>query len=127
MVITPGKLAMPFGAPGGDTQAQGMLQVLLNHVVWGMNIQEAIEAPRAVTHSYPMTFEPHTYHPGRLSVEGRIPADVRDDLSSRGHQIEVLDDLSIDVAGVCAISADLQTGLLSGGADPRRAARAMGF
>lgn len=127
MVVTPGKLAMPFGAPGGDAQPQGMLQVLLNHLVWGMTIQEAIEAPRAVTHAYPMTFEPHKYFPGRLSVEGRIATNVQDDLAGRGHQIEVLDDLSVGTAGVCAISADRTTGILSGGADPRRSARAMGF
>ncbi|HKK30891.1 MAG TPA: gamma-glutamyltransferase family protein [Alphaproteobacteria bacterium] len=127
MVVTPGKLAMPFGSPGGDTQPQGMLQVLLNHVIWGMDIQDAIEAPRAVTHAFPMTFEPHRYHPGRLSVEGRIEPKVRDDLAGRGHEIEVLDDIATGAAGVCAISANLETGLLSGGADPRRAARAMGF
>lgn len=127
LLFTPGKLAMPFGAPGGDTQPQGMMQVLLNHIVWGMDIQDAIEAPRAITHAYPMTFEPHRYHPGRLSVEGRIDAKVRDELAGRGHEIEVLEDLSIGTSGVCAISANLETGLLSGGADPRRAARAMGF
>ena len=44
---------MPFGAPGGDLQPQAMLQVLLNHTVFGMSIQEAVEAPRFVTHSFP--------------------------------------------------------------------------
>ncbi|MGH7393842.1 MAG: gamma-glutamyltransferase family protein, partial [Candidatus Rokuibacteriota bacterium] len=65
---------MPFGAPGGDLQPQGMLQVFLNHVVFGMSIQEAIEAPRFVTHSFPGSFEPHPYHPGRLDVERGVGA-----------------------------------------------------
>jgi len=106
---------------------QPMVQALLHHLVWGMPTQEAIEAPRAVTPARLMTFEPHRYFPGRLSAEGRIATKVRDDLAGRGHDIEALDDLSVGTAGVCAISADLATGLLSGGADPRRSGRAMGF
>ena len=50
MAFQPSRLIMPFGAPGGDTQPQGMLQVLLNHLVFGMDIQTAIEAPRFSTH-----------------------------------------------------------------------------
>ena len=40
-----GEFAMPFRASGGDTQPQGMLQVLLNHVVFGLDIQASIDAP----------------------------------------------------------------------------------
>ena len=50
---------MPFGCPGGDAQVQGMLQVFLNIVEFGMEPQEAIEAPRAITHSFPNSFWPH--------------------------------------------------------------------
>jgi gamma-glutamyltranspeptidase/glutathione hydrolase len=127
LALKRGEFAMPFGAPGGDTQPQGMLQVLLNHRVFGMDIQEAIEAPRFCTHSHPNSFEPHESRPGRLTVEGRIPEAATDALAALGHDVERLPDLSIGVAGVCAISADLATGLLSGGADPRRAGRAMGW
>ena len=48
-------------------------------------------------------------------------------LSARGHRVEWLPELSIGTAGVCAISGDLGRGILYGGADPRRAARAMGW
>ena len=68
---------MPFGGPGGDLQPQAMLQVFLNHTVFGMSMQEAVEAPRFVTHSFPGSFEPHPYHPGRLDLErgiGESPA-----------------------------------------------------
>jgi gamma-glutamyltranspeptidase/glutathione hydrolase len=118
---------MPFGAPGGDLQAQGMLQVLLNHTVLGMSIQEAVEAPRFVTHSFPGSFEPHPYHPGRLDLERSLGEATGEALSARGHRVEWLPDLSIGTAGVCAISGDLARGILYGGADPRRAARAMGW
>lgn len=127
LALKRGAFAMPFGAPGGDTQPQGMLQVLLNHRVFGMGIQEAIEAPRFCTHSHPNSFEPHESRPGRLTAEGRIPEATTDALAALGHDVERLPELSIAVAGVCAISADLATGLLSGGADPRRTGRAMGW
>jgi gamma-glutamyltranspeptidase/glutathione hydrolase len=118
---------MPFGAPGGDLQPQGMLQVFLNHTVFGMSVQEAVEAPRFVSHSFPGSFEPHPYHPGRLDVERGVGAATGEALAARGHQVQWLPDLSIGTAGVCAIVADREAGILYGGADPRRAARAMGW
>jgi gamma-glutamyltranspeptidase/glutathione hydrolase len=118
---------MPFGAPGGDLQPQGMLQVFLNHTVFGMSIQEAVEAPRFVTHSFPGSFEPHPYHPGRLDLERLIGEATGEALAARGHRVQWLPELSIGTAGVCAISGNLQTGILYGGADPRRAARAIGW
>jgi gamma-glutamyltranspeptidase/glutathione hydrolase len=127
MVLAKGRLAMPFGAPGGDAQPQGMLQVLLNHLVFDMDIQPAIEAPRFSTHSQPNSFEPHASKPGRLAIEAGIDPGVGEDLTARGHDIEWLSERSDAVAGVCAISANLETGLISGGADPRRSGRAMGF
>ncbi len=127
MVLERGKLAMPFGAPGGDAQPQGMLQVLLNHLVFGMDIQPAIEAPRFTTHSQPNSFEPHAAKPGRLVVEEGIAPEVGTALADLGHDVEWHGPRSDSVAGVCAISANLETGLISGGADPRRSGRAMGF
>jgi gamma-glutamyltranspeptidase/glutathione hydrolase len=118
---------MPFGAPGGDLQPQGMLQVFLNHTVFGMSIQEAVEAPRFVTHSFPGSFDPHPYHPGRLDLERLIGEATGEALAARGHRVQWLPELSIGTAGVCAISGNLQTGILYGGADPRRAARAIGW
>ncbi|MGH7331484.1 MAG: gamma-glutamyltransferase family protein [Candidatus Rokuibacteriota bacterium] len=127
LAIHRGKFVMPFGAPGGDLQPQGMLQVLLNHTVFGMNVQDAVDAPRFVTHSFPGSFEPHPYYPGRLDLERGIGAATGDALAARGHKVEWLPDLSMNTAGVCAIVADRERGILYGGADPRRAARAMGW
>ena len=127
LVMRAGQFAMPFGAPGGDMQPQGMLQVLLNHLVFGMPIQEAIEAPRFATHSHPNSFEPHDSRPGRLTVECRVPEATLAALAKLGHKVEPLPEISMGVAGVCAISADLQAGVLNGGADPRRSGRAMGW
>ena len=121
------RLAMPFGAPGGDAQPQGMLQVLLNHLVFGMDIQTAVEAPRFSTHSHPNSFEPHEAKPGRLVVEEGVAPGTGAELAARGHDVEWHGPRSDSVAGVCAISADLESGLICGGADPRRSGRAIGW
>ena len=52
---------MPFGTPGGDVQTQAMLQVLLNIFQLGMEVQDAIEAPRFATFSFPSSFAPFDY------------------------------------------------------------------
>jgi gamma-glutamyltranspeptidase/glutathione hydrolase len=110
------------------TQAgHAVLEAGGNHVVFGMSVQEAVEAPRFVTHSFPGSFEPHPYHPGRLDLEQGVGATVGEALLARGHRVEWLPDLSIGTAGVCAVVADRERGTLAGGADPRRAARAMGW
>jgi gamma-glutamyltranspeptidase/glutathione hydrolase len=127
LALRRGQWLMPFGAPGGDAQPQGMLQVFLNHTVFGMSVQEAIEAPRFVTHSFPGSFEPHPYYPGRLELEQGVGAATGEALAGLGHQVQWLPDLSMGAAGVCAIVADREAGVLYGGADPRRAARAMGW
>ena len=127
LAIKDGKWAMPFGTPGGDTQCQAMLQVLINAAQFDMPIQDAIEAPRFMTHSQPDSFEPHTAFPGRLTVEGRIDEKTLDALSELGHKIERLDDMSYKTAGVCAITKDHSTGIMEGGADPRRMSRSMGW
>ncbi|MDB5413461.1 MAG: Gamma-glutamyltransferase [Rubritepida sp.] len=127
MAIRPGEFVMPFGGPGGDLQPQAMLQVFLNHTMFGMPIQRAVEAPRFVTHSMPHTFEPHLYQPGRLDLEASLGGDVAEALSAKGHLVHWRPALSTNMSAVCAIRADLKSGTIFGGADPRRAARAIGW
>lgn len=120
-------MIMPFGTPGGDVQTQAMLQVLLNIVVFGMDPQEAVESPRSASYSFPSSFEPHEYHPGRLNLEGRIDRSVGDDLASFGHGVQWWPDWTWLAGGVCTIVADRKSGLLAGAADPRRPAYAIGW
>ena len=126
-VLSPGRWIMPFGTPGGDTQIQANLQTLLNHLVFDMALQDAVEAPRLVTHSHPDTFSPHTAHPGLVTLEGRIGEATCDRLAARGHRVERLDDWTHWTGGVCAVRKDLATGELEAAADPRRWSRAMGW
>jgi gamma-glutamyltranspeptidase/glutathione hydrolase len=127
MAMRKGEFLMPFGSPGGDLQPQGMLQALVNHRVFGMDIQEAVEAPRFVTRNFPDSFEPHTYYPGRLDLEEAIGMPAGEALAALGHKVNWAPDLSLKTASVCAVSADLEAGRLYGAADPRRTGRAMGW
>jgi gamma-glutamyltranspeptidase/glutathione hydrolase len=117
LVLRNGAPAMVFGTQGGDQQDQWTLQVFLNLVEFGMEVQDAIEAARFSSVHFPSSFFPHNASPGALRVEGRVPPAVRDALASRGHAVEVEEDW---VAGdVLAIVVDTRRGCLRGGVDPR--------
>jgi len=122
-----GRAYMPFGTPGGDVQPQAMLQVFLNINVFGMAPQGAIEAPRFANYSYPGSFEPHPYFPGRLYLESRIDKAVGEELAIRGHKVCWWDESTWLAGAVCAIVADHKNGVLHGGADPRRPAYVLGW
>src|SRR5262245_2535586 len=127
IAIEPGKMKMPFGTPGGDVQTQAMLQVFLNIHLFGMDVQEAIEAPRVASYSYPSSFEPHAYHPGLLHMESRIDKATGDALAKLGHRIGWWPDWTWLAGAVCSVVADQESGVLKGGADPRRPSYALGL
>lgn len=120
---------LAFGTPGGDVQCQAMLEVLLNVVHWGMDIQAAIEAPRFASLSHPNSFYPHAYTPGLLRAEARIPEAVLADLAGRGHRVEPWSAWDPEAGAVCVAlrePGDPQPRLRAG-ADPRRTAYAGGW
>jgi gamma-glutamyltranspeptidase/glutathione hydrolase len=127
MVMLGGRPLMAFGCPGADGQTQGMLQFLLNVVHWGMNPQQAAEAPRIMSHNYPQSFAPHDYHPGRLDVEARVPAAVRDGLRALGHDVRALGEWASPMSTLHAVVINPSTGVLLGAADPRRPGAATGW
>ena len=125
LVVTDSGGVMPFGTPGGDVQIQAMLQVLLNVLHFGMDVQDAIEAPRVASYSFPSSFAPFEYFPGRLAVENRIGAATRDDLAARGHKVQEWPDFTWLAGSVEAILTDPAKGMMGAGADPRRPAYAI--
>jgi gamma-glutamyltranspeptidase / glutathione hydrolase len=127
LAIKGGDRFMPFGTPGGDVQSQAMLQVLLNHFVFSQDMQSAIESPRFASYSYPSSFAPYDYYPGRLAIEARIPEPVITELARRGHEIQRWPDWIWTAGAVCAIDVDRKRGVMEAGADPRRAAYALGW
>ena len=112
------------GCPGGDDQAQADLQLVLNLLVFGMNPQQAVEAPRFSTQTLVNSFWPRVYHPGQLNVEPGIAESTRAELRALGHAVTEI--------GACGIGAvvtrrDPATGVLSAGADPRRPTYALAW
>ncbi len=125
LVMKNGKPLMIMGSPGGDDQCMRTMQTLLNIVEFGMNIQQAIEAPRWASQSFPASPFPHTMYPGMMSVEDRMPEAVRDALVKRGHKLRVSGPWTLGSNG--AIAIDPNTGTLSAGADPRVDAYALAW
>ncbi|HEX9684473.1 MAG TPA: gamma-glutamyltransferase family protein [Burkholderiales bacterium] len=122
-----GRVYMPFGTPGGDVQCQAMLQVFLNISVFGMAPQAAVEAPRFAGYSFPGSFEPHPYYPGRLHLEASLAHEAGDELRELGHKVHEWEDMTWLAGAVCTIVADHVNGVLHGGADPRRPAYVLGW
>ena len=119
IILKDGQPFMILSTPGGDNQDQALLQVLLNIIEFGMSPQEAVEAPRFDTQHYISSFDNHEFRAGLLNLEARIPAEVSSALSSRGHKINMQSAWGTGSAPT-VIMYDVKSGVISGGADPRR-------
>ena len=134
-VFRDGRLVLAIGTPGGVGILQTTAQMISNVLDFGMNIQAAIEAPR-IRCALPSGEDPAAFAIGGLDpnlrgsmvrLEDRIGPDVRAGLTARGHAIELLGPWSMAVGGGQGVTVDLETGAISGGADPRRDGYAIGF
>lgn len=117
LVMKDGQPYMILGSPGGDDQIMRTMQTLLNMIDFGMDVQQAIEAPRWSTRSFPASPFPHTMYPGDLSVEARVSESIRQALIARGHKLRVAGPWSMGCNA--AIVIDPKTGTLGAGTDPR--------
>ena len=125
LVTNEGRPWMVFGTPGGDCQDQWTLQFFINYVDFGMDLQEAIDAPNFHSTHFRNSFYPRAAKPGHVVVEGRIGAEVRRELEARGHTVEAVGDW---VNGsVLAIRFDPDSGLTSAAASPRGVSYAIGW
>jgi gamma-glutamyltranspeptidase/glutathione hydrolase len=126
VLVTGEDLTLAVGTPGGDVQPQAVLQTLLNMRLFGMEPQQAVEAPRFATYSFPDSFEPHDYNAGVALLEAGL-AGQAEELGRRGHQITLWPAATFRAGGVCVAMLDKRTGVLSGAADPRRPCYALGW
>jgi gamma-glutamyltranspeptidase / glutathione hydrolase len=117
LIMKDGQPYAVLGSPGGDDQVMRTMQTLINVIDFGMNIQQAIEAPRWSSRSFPASPFPHTMHLGDMSVEARIPESTQQALIARGHKLHVAPPWSLGSNG--GVTVDVDTGVLSAGADPR--------
>ena len=118
MVTKDGDPWMAFGTPGGDSQDQVTLQFFLNYVQFGMNIQEAVDAPTFYSKHFPSSFYPRRAFPGRFDLEDRVDPDVVDELRRRGHGVDLVDPWGN--GKVMGIRYDKERGTIYAGVSPRR-------
>jgi len=127
LVMKNGEPAMVLGGYGGDHIPQGTLQVFLNIVEFGFDPQEAVEAARFYSYSFPNSQYPSAYDPGLMRAERRMGSEVMEALRTRGHKVEPHPDWWEGACLYGAITRDAASGVLQGGADPRGEAYALGY
>ncbi|WP_128893133.1 gamma-glutamyltransferase [Erythrobacter sp. HKB08] len=125
-----GKPYMTLGLMGGGMQPQGHVQVLINIVDYGMNLQEAGDAARINHDGGRQPTEaltgPSADPLGTLFVEPGIPAATIEKLRAMGHKVEVIDN-GIMFGGYQAIARDPETGVMTGATEMRKDGQAQGF
>jgi gamma-glutamyltranspeptidase/glutathione hydrolase len=111
-----GRFFLSMGTPGSWGILQTTPQMLMNVLDFGMNVQQAIEAPRF-----------RYYTERSVEMEERFPAQVRRELEVRGHELTVIEAFSRRVGGAQAIQFDAESGVFQGGPPPRRDGYALGW
>ncbi|MDH3666111.1 MAG: gamma-glutamyltransferase [Paracoccaceae bacterium] len=114
MVSKRDRVVMPYGVMGGQYQAFGHMQFLTRVFDYGMDIQEAQDAPRFMVDPFDQ----------RLDVEQAVPEAVRGGLASLGHRVTKP---AKPIGGSQAIWIDWDEGVLTGGSDPRKDGCAIGY
>jgi gamma-glutamyltranspeptidase / glutathione hydrolase len=117
---------LAFSTPCGDGQDQTLLQIFLNVLEFGMNPQEAIEAPRFNSAANYSSFDVHRDHPLVLQIENRIPGYVLDRLGSLGHKLELQGEWG-NQCNPTMVEYDPLSGVIRGGADVRGERYALGW
>ncbi|MBQ8089879.1 MAG: gamma-glutamyltransferase, partial [Pyramidobacter sp.] len=126
IALKDGEPYLVFGTPGADVQEQAKLQVFLNYMLWGMDPQQAVEAPRFQSR-HPMGIKSHASYPATIQVEGRVPQAVRDELKDKyGYVVQTKTDWEY-IALMGAIGFDHKNNRKIAGADPRADAVAIGW
>jgi len=118
LALRDGQPWLVFSTPGGDSQDQTLLQIFLNVIEFGMNPQEALEAPRFDSEAMYSTFNNHGDQPLILDVEKRFEEPVLDALRVRGHKLVLGGDWTNPTAATM-IEYSPATGVIKGGADVR--------
>ena len=106
-----GRLA--FGTPGGDQQDQWTLQAFLAHTVFGLGLQESVEAPTFHTEHMPTSFAPRRAAPGTITVEAGVGEDTVARLEARGHDVRVVPDRTLGKVCFSAFDGDACRGAAS--------------
>lgn len=123
IVMKDGEFVAALGTPGGETIGQTQFQVLINLLDFDLPIQAAIEAPRFSLFAQPNFYKPNAQI--SMRIEDRIPREQFEGLQRRGHQVQLAPSYSL--GSVQGILLKQSVGTVTAGADPRRAAYAVGW
>jgi gamma-glutamyltranspeptidase/glutathione hydrolase len=115
LALRDGEPYLAFGTPGGDQQDQWTLAFFLRHVHFGMNLQQAIDAPAFHSRHFPSSFYPRESYPLALDIEERAGQDVIASLRAKGHEVTVSPPWSLGRISAVARAG----GFLYGAANPR--------
>jgi gamma-glutamyltranspeptidase/glutathione hydrolase len=118
MALRQGRLWLSFGVMGGFMQPQGHLQVLVNLVDFGLSPQQALDAPR---------FRVDQTGGPTVAIEDGVPFKTREALVAMGHELKVEPLFAPGFGSGDVIAVDPETGVLSGGSDPRKDGCAVGY
>ncbi|MCC6395128.1 MAG: gamma-glutamyltransferase family protein [Bryobacterales bacterium] len=116
LVTQGGRPFLVMSTPGGDNQDQSLLQVLLNVIEYGMNAQEAVEAPRFETRHLVSSFDNHAMVPGDLKIDERMSGQSFQELVMMGNRVSTRSRWGVGAMPVVVLS--LPTGVIEAGADP---------
>jgi gamma-glutamyltranspeptidase/glutathione hydrolase len=116
LVVGPGKNLYALSTPGGDNQDQSLLQVLFYATEFGLNPEDAVEAPRFQSEHLVSSFDNHAMSPGSLLLDDRTAADVIEELKRRGHKVDMRTRYASGAAPV--MIQMLPNGIIMAGADP---------
>lgn len=125
LALRDGEPYLAFGTPGGDQQDQWSLVFFLLHAHFGMNLQEAIDAPTFHTDGFPSSFYPRETVPGGLKIEDRFPHATIAALRARGHDVDAVGGWSL--GRLSAVSRDPEGQDPEGGPLLRAAANPRGM
>lgn len=110
---------LAIGTPGGDNQDQQIANVLVRLLAFDQPLQASVEAPRINSNHFHGSFSAKRDDPGSLEIEDRVPEQVREALTARGHRLDVLGPFGVST-GIVAAGIDPRHGTLRGAADVRR-------
>jgi gamma-glutamyltranspeptidase/glutathione hydrolase len=110
-----GAPVLALGTPGSYGIMQTQVQAMVHYVDYGLNLREAIEAPRA-----------RLFDGRKVVLENRVAPEVVAELRRRGHEIELPGPFTMQCGGMQGVSRDPTNGALAGAADPRRDGTAAG-
>ncbi|MFL5540878.1 MAG: gamma-glutamyltransferase family protein [Longimicrobiaceae bacterium] len=113
LALRGGRPMLAFSVQGGDSQDQNLLQFFLNVVEFGMNVQQAVEAPNINSYQMRSSFGGHEARPGRILVNAAMPDPVRARLREMGYTLEVQ---RLTSGPITAIFLDREHGSFWGGA-----------